>query len=269
MLLHMMRERRSVRVAEASSRGAVAVVPHAARRSVAVVVFVSSVVVAVLGARYAGVDGPGRWDALGMTVVDRGLAPYSGDLRAAARLLSPTVAGAAALLVAGIAVITRRPRLAIVALVGAAMTGTATTVLQKLVDRRLNGTEALPSGHTAAATALAVAVVLLWVSAARRRAGLVTALGVAAVLLTGTAMSTALVAGGLHVPTDTVAGFCTGLSAVLGVALVVDRVAELPRNRRCDRLPIETPDRRGTRCSSPPGPRHDRVNDCDSPASQQ
>lgn len=125
-----------------------------------------------------------------------------------------------------------RPRMALLALGGPALTGVLTSILLKpLVGRTLDGAESYPSGHTGAATALTLVVALLLASAVRSTAARIVIV-VVLTLVVATTMATALVVQHVHYPTDTVGGACTALVAVLTVALVIDRVADRALERR-------------------------------------
>jgi membrane-associated phospholipid phosphatase len=88
------------------------------------------------------------------------------------------------------------------------------------------GGSSFPSGHVANSTALYVALLIALYLVTRRR-GLLSALsGVAAVLLTGIAVSRVYL--GLHYPSDVVAGFLLGLGWALSVGRTVDEIS-LPR----------------------------------------
>lgn len=161
--------------------------------------------------------------------VKTGLSPYRVVLREFVHLAGPPAVGLAVMVLAVVSLLLRNHRLALVVLVGTALTGLATALLQPLIGRTLNGAAAaLPSGHTAGITAAATAAALVVLSVANTRtraAGLLAAAGVFAI---GSTMAVALVANDLHYFTDTLAGFCMAASIVLGTAIGVDLV--------CDRL---------------------------------
>lgn len=136
----------------------------------------------------------------------------------------PIVAVTLAGLLAGALLVIGRRRLAVVAIVGLAVTGVASTVLLKPVIGRTihDGNLSYPSGHTAAVTVLALVVALLAVDLLR--AGRLTGL---LIVLTGAgaaggATAWSQIALNLHYPTDTVGGFCTAMAVVPLTALLVD-----------------------------------------------
>jgi undecaprenyl-diphosphatase len=126
-----------------------------------------------------------------------------------------------------------RPRIALVALAGPALTGVLTVLLKPVVGRTFDGADSYPSGHAGAATALTLVVALLLASAVRSTAARLLIV-VALPLVVAATMATALVVQHVHYPTDTVGGVCAALVAVLAVALVTDRTADRFLARRAD-----------------------------------
>jgi undecaprenyl-diphosphatase len=180
---------------------------------------------AMLSVRYAGVEGPGWLDTHIDAIIRDSLSPYQTSLRRFVGIAGPlaVITVSTVIILADLALL--RGRLAVVALVGPALTGLVTMTLQPAIGRTLDGDYALPSGHTAGATAAATVTALFAVSLAGRRLRLVGLLGATGVLLVGAAMGVALVVNGLHFITDTVAGFCTAVAVVLGTAVAVDFAA--------------------------------------------
>ncbi|MET8851139.1 phosphatase PAP2 family protein [Amycolatopsis sp. NPDC004625] len=130
-------------------------------------------------------------------------------------------------LLAGVCVLAKRLRTAVLTVLGVVATVAVTTVLKPIVGRTIHGEFlSYPSGHTAMATALALVVALLLTDrlCLGRGAAVVLALGLAVVA--GVAMGWAEVALGAHYPTDALGGFCTALAVVPGTAWVLDRVAD-------------------------------------------
>ncbi|WP_232664353.1 phosphatase PAP2 family protein [Pseudonocardia sp. TRM90224] len=205
-------------------------VPKPMRATLLAMIGLAAVVFTVLAVRYAGDSEPSRFDERAEGVVDAA----TNDRSRLSRLiisLSPVHMIVLIAIFVVICLALRRWRLAVVALLGPGLTGIATTMLKPLVGRTLEGGFAYPSGHTAAATALgivtALIVVSLWLP--DRFVGVLVVLGFAG--LAGSAMAVALVTNNFHYPTDTIGGFCIAVVVVLGVALIVDRIAEMRRGK--------------------------------------
>ncbi len=198
----------------------------------------------MLGILFAGDSEPGTADArVGEALYGVG-SPWRHIALATDFLGEP---GGAVLLV-GAAVtgclLLRGPRAAVLVVVGAGLTVGTATLLKSLVGRTIHdGNLSYPSGHTAFATALAVAVALL----ATGRLGLGgtagTSLVLAAALMAGAAMGWAQVALGAHYPTDVLGGWCTALAVVPATAWLTDRTADRLNDRRADRRADRRPDR--------------------------
>lgn len=193
------------------------------RRPMGVVAVLSGLVVAVLAIRYAGEAAASPLDlraqlAVATLLPEAGtgalLIDFVGDPRATAVL--------AALLAVACLALGRR----LVAVVGPTLTGVATTVLKPVIGRTINGGFlSYPSGHTAAATALALVVTLLAVDLLRavRLSGVLLILAGAGTA--GALMAWSQVALNAHYPTDAIGGFCAAMALVPGTALLVDRLA--------------------------------------------
>jgi undecaprenyl-diphosphatase len=102
--------------------------------------------------------------------------------------------------------------------------------LKPLVDRRLDGDLAFPSGHATGLAAVATVAVVIVVAGqvGRRLTRAATALVLAGVLTT---VATSLVALGQHYATDVVGGFLVATATVNGLALALDR-CRVPRRGR-------------------------------------
>jgi membrane-associated phospholipid phosphatase len=192
---------------------------------------VASAVLAVLAVRYAGGASP-RWlDVRAESVV----AAVPGGDRSWGVLLSLgslPQAAVVAVMLAAVAQILGRQRLALLAIIGPGFTVAATSVLKPVVGRILEGDFVYPSGHAGAATAFGLVTALLLINIlhlGRVSAALIIAAGA---FLPGGAMSTALIVRGWHYPTDTIGGFCTAVAVVLGTGCLIDRVARW-RDEKC------------------------------------
>ncbi|MCG7203398.1 phosphatase PAP2 family protein [Streptomyces arenae] len=217
--------------------------PPALRGWLGLVAALATMVVGVLGVRYAGHGEPGR--------VDRWFVrPTADSVRPPWRYVALTLdflgepAGSVLVVVACVAgcLLLRRPRAAVLVVAGVGVTVGVTTLLKHLVGRTIHGPGNLsyPSGHTAFFTALALMAALLATDrlGLGRTAG--TSLVLIAALVAGAAMGWAEVALGAHYPTDALGGWCTALAVVPATAWLLDRTAdrptERPTGRRADRL---------------------------------
>lgn len=199
------------------------------RTPIGVAAVLAAVVGAVLAGCYFGGFAAGRLDTWAGTAVqdlwsDPGLGALVIDFVGET---VPAVVLAALLAMACLAL--GRLRLAVVAIVGLGSTGVVTTVLKPVVGRTINGGFlAYPSGHTAAATALALVAMLLLVDLlwTGKLPGVLLVLG--GVVAAGVAMALSQIALNAHYPTDTVGGFCAALAVVPATAWLVDRIPGQP-----------------------------------------
>lgn len=204
------------------------VLPPSLRARLGAIAALAALVVAVLGVMYAGHGQPGRVDRwLVDPTADSVRPPWRHVAQALDFLGEP--AGAAlllAVLVTG-CLLLRSPRAAVLVVAGAGLAVGTATLLKQVVGRTIHGDDNLsyPSGHTAFATSLALAVALLATGrlALGRAAGL--SLVLVAALAAGAAMGWAEVALGAHYPTDALGGWCTALAVVPATAWLVDRAA--------------------------------------------
>ncbi|MFD9333953.1 phosphatase PAP2 family protein [Streptomyces sp. NPDC060028] len=218
-----------------TGRTAPAVLPPSLRAWLGLIAALATLMVVVLGVLYAGHSRPGTVDVWIQSAVD-GVRPpwrnvalaldFSGEPAGAATLVVATVSGCLLL---------RRPRAAVLVVVGVGMTVGAATLLKHLVGRTIHGGYlSYPSGHTAFLTALALVVALLATGrlGLGRTAG--TLLVLAAALVAGAAMGWAQVALGAHYPTDALGGWCTALAVTPATAWLVDRMADRLVDQKAD-----------------------------------
>ncbi|MEV0120432.1 phosphatase PAP2 family protein [Streptomyces sp. NPDC050703] len=205
------------------------VLPPVLRAWLGAVSALAALVVVVLGVMYAGHGRSGtvdRWFVL--PTADSVRPPWRYAALATDFLGEP--AGAAVLVVAAVTgcLLLRRPRAAVLVVVGVGVSVGVTKLVKPLVARTIHGEGNLsyPSGHTAFLTALALVVALVMAgrSGLGRAAGVSLVLGAA--LVAGAAMGWAQVALSAHYPTDALGGWCTALAVVPGTAWLVDRVAD-------------------------------------------
>ncbi len=217
--------------------GAAPLVPRRIRRSATALAVACALVLVALAARYRDTDAAGQLDIAAMSRIQDLLANHSQELWLIVRLGGPVPIFAMAVLLASVSLATRRPRLAVLAFAGPGATGVVTTVLQPLVGRTLEGDFSLPSGHTGVATAISAVAALVVIGLVRTRLVTVAAVAAAVVFAVGTVMGIALIANGLHYPTDVVAGFCAALAIVLVLGLVLDSIKPRARRRSAPGIP--------------------------------
>lgn len=211
--------------------------PPSLRARLGLIAVLATLVVIALGVLYAGHGEPGRVDRWIIDPTADSVRPPWRRVALATDFLGEP-AGAAMLVLAAVTgcLLLRRPRAAVLVVVGVSMTVGTATLLKSLVGRTIHGDDNLsyPSGHTAFLTALALMVAL--VATARlglgRTAG--TLLVLAAALVAGAAMGWAQVALGAHYPTDVLGGWCTALAVVPATAWLVDRMADRLVDRTVD-----------------------------------
>ena len=199
------------------------VLPCGLRTPTAVLAVFGLVTLIVLGALVAGgteagpADGwvplaEGGWHQLAL-VIDFGGEPVGATVLVAA------------LAVAGLA--TGHRRAAVLAVAGPGAAVATTTLLKPLAGRTIYGPENLsyPSGHTAAATAMAIVLALLLVDRLSMRRGTAMTLLLVLAVVAAAAMAWSQVALGAHYETDTVGGFAAAVAVVPATAWLVDRLA--------------------------------------------
>ncbi|MFE2581616.1 phosphatase PAP2 family protein, partial [Streptomyces sp. NPDC059378] len=214
------------------------VVPPVLRRWLGLTALLAALVVVVLGVRFGGESEPGTVDARIGTAL-YGVGPRWRHVALALDFLGEP--GGSVLLVGAIVtgcLLFRRPRAAVLVVAGAGAAVVTATLLKSVVGRTIHGDHlSYPSGHTAFATALALAVALT----ATGRPGLGRAAGMslvlAATLVAGAAMGWAQVTLGAHYPTDVLGGWCTALAVVPATAWLLDRAADRISGRTAYRLP--------------------------------
>jgi undecaprenyl-diphosphatase len=196
------------------------ILPVAIRRPAAVLAVVCAVAFLALAVRYHGDSRAGRFDGW-----------VAGWLGSEARVLSTVSVLAPPLFTALAAVATvtelalRNWRYAALTALGPGLTLLVTELGKVLVDRRIDGSLALPSGHTAGVTSVCLALAIVLIDRARGHVVLGATGGLVVATALGAAMALVMVAGHSHYATDTVAGYCVAVATTLGVAFAIDGVA--------------------------------------------
>lgn len=188
------------------------------------VVLASAAVLGVLALRFGRTTSAGWIDARADHLISRWFGEHAPFLRSVVHLGDTGSVVAIALSIALGCLLIGRYRLAVLAVCGPGITGAATSSLQPLIGRTFEGGFALPSGHAGGSTALVTVLGLVGIAVAgRHRPRRSALLAVLAIGILSSIMSIALVANDEHYWTDTVAGSCTALIVVLGLALIIDR----------------------------------------------
>ncbi|MFF0476969.1 phosphatase PAP2 family protein [Streptomyces sp. NPDC004284] len=212
-----------------------AALPPALRSWLGPVAVLAATAATVLGIRYAGHSRPGAVDARIWAAAQGVGQPWRfvadatdflGEPAGSVLLVAATVTGCLLL---------RRPRAAVLVVVGTGVSVGATKLLKPLVGRTIHGGHfSYPSGHTAFLTAFALVTALLVTGrlGLGRTAG--TALVLAVASAAGALMGWAQVALDAHYPTDVLGGLCTALAVVPAVAWLVDRTADRFADRSAD-----------------------------------
>ena len=211
-----------------AGRSAHTAFPPALRGWLGPVAVLAALVVVVLGVRFAGHHQPGSvdgWIRSAVVGVGPGGQSIALDLDA---MGEPTGAVTLVVTVMVGCLLLRRPRAAVLTAAGTGLAVVTTSLLKHVVGRTIHGENlSYPSGHTAFATAVALAVALLAAERLGRAAG--TLLVLAAALLAGAAMGWAEIALDAHYPTDVLGGWCAALAVVPATAWLVDRTADVGR----------------------------------------
>jgi membrane-associated phospholipid phosphatase len=132
------------------------------------------------------------------------------------RLVNVASVGLVLVVVAGIALVRRRPGAAVAGVALVLLTQVLTQGLKVILPREGAAENSLPSGHVTVITALVIALVLALPAAWRVAVGLLGAVGVAGA-------SVAVMAVGWHRPSDVIAAFGV-IAAVGGALLLLDGV---------------------------------------------
>ncbi|MCU1613568.1 MAG: hypothetical protein JWO98_1108, partial [Frankiales bacterium] len=217
-----------------------ALVPPRLRRAAAGLAGLCAVIVLVLAVRYHGDRQPGRldtWVFLDLLGGFRTQESAMGDLSSFA---SPMSVGLAGVVLAVTFLVSRRPRLAALSVVGPAVTGVVVETGKHVVDRTIHGGLALPSGHTAGATSILLVIALGFLGRTRTHLVWAAVVALVAVAAGASVIGVAMVSQGAHYATDTVAGFSAAVVVTLALALAVDVVRDRRTQRAIDQKDART-----------------------------
>jgi len=197
------------------------IVPDALRRPVAIVAVLATLVVVTLGLTVAGDSAPASFDRAVRQELEISTTVESRWALAVDFAGEPVGLAVLVALLVGVSLLLRRPRVAVLVVLGTGLTISVTSALKPLVGRTIHDIYlSYPSGHTASATAVAMCAVLLVWHRLSRAAALALLYGVAFVVGAAAAWAqSSLVA---HYPSDTVGGWCTALAVVPATALLID-----------------------------------------------
>jgi membrane-associated phospholipid phosphatase len=206
------------------------------RRWPAVVLAACLVIVAVLGGWLAHQAKPGGLDGQVGGWLIAHVRSGRGALRDVGSLGNTNWTVFVFALLAFTCLVTRRYRGALLVVIAAPVAGAVTEyVLKPLIDRRVYGYLAFPSGHLTVVSTMAVALVVLLTGPARWPMPAPLRWLLVAIALTAVpAAAVSVVIDHYHYFTDTIGGTAVGTATVLGTALVVDGVASRRRRRRAD-----------------------------------
>jgi membrane-associated phospholipid phosphatase len=205
--------------------GVAPALPVTLRRPLAMIAFPAAVVVAVLGVLFAGHSVP--------TALDSRLLPGPDGMQGAFYYLGhvvdfggePLGSTLLVLVLGGICLRLRRPRTAVLVVVGTLLTVGMEFVLKPIVNRTIHGSFlSYPSGHTAFATSTALVVALLVIDLRKLSRSAGVALILTLTVLAGAVMGWAEVGLGAHYPTDALGGFCLALAVVPFTAWAIDKL---------------------------------------------
>jgi undecaprenyl-diphosphatase len=134
----------------------------------------------------------------------------------------PLLAIGGSLILAIFFLLRRRREFTLLALAAPALTILAAQFGKHAVGRTIHGHLAFPSGHTAAATSVLMVLGLAVLDRVARRVFLTGIAVLVAVTAVATGVGVALSSLDIHYPTDTIAGYLTGLAVTLGCACAID-----------------------------------------------
>lgn len=200
------------------------ILPNALRRPVVIVSVLAALAVLAVAVIVAGDHRPTTFDRAVRSRLEISTTTESRWALAVDRMGEPIGLAVLVALLVGLSLLLRRPRMAVLSLVGIGLTVSATSTLKPVVGRTIHDVYlSYPSGHTASATAAAMTAALLVWHRLSRGAALALLYGVASVI--GAAAAWAQSSLMAHYPSDTLGGWCTALAVVPTTAWLVDHAA--------------------------------------------
>lgn len=196
--------------------------PAPIRRPAAALAAVCAAAFLVLAVIYHGSRTAGRVDGRLFALLPE--ASMTGRLDRVAET-APWVAFAVVVLTTTALLLAGRRRAAVFAAAGPGLAMLLAEGAKRVIDRTDDGFLAMPSGHTAGITSVAVTLAVLLLQRYRAHVVPAAALGWLGATLVGAAIALVMVILRAHYPTDTVGGYCLAVATVLGVAFAIDRVA--------------------------------------------
>jgi membrane-associated phospholipid phosphatase len=197
------------------------------------VIVLATMVISVLGTRYADQDMPGHLDRVLDALIGHRLHQQGYLTRALSNLGNPDQVALLVAIVAVAAAAARRWSGVLLTVVGTiAAAGITELVLKPLIGRLRFGHLTFPSGHTTGVAAVTIAAAILIGGAGWPRSLAVRVLASLAVAAIAIGVAVSLVAQDIHYSTDTVGGYCVALATVLAVALFLDYCGPRLRTQR-------------------------------------
>jgi membrane-associated phospholipid phosphatase len=190
-----------------------------------------ALIILVLGLIYHDTSSAAPIDTRIASAIAAHIDPDQRILRFIVRLGDPLSIAAIVVVLTMTALLLKRPRAAVLALVGPSACGVAIELMKPLVGRTYHGILTFPSGHTTGITAVATVAAVMAVSFTRSRLFIAIAMAVAGVLIVAIVMAFALLAQHLHYPTDTLGGFLTAMVIVLAGAFCIDAISTCGKSR--------------------------------------
>lgn len=222
----MTARRASLADALATPQGGRPALRHVLRRPAAAVAAVSATGLGLLSIAFAGSEGPSLLDTWIDDRIRYLFVPWAELLQSFITLGSPQSVAISATLLAVSCLALRRVRLALVVVLGSVTAGVLAVALQALISRStVWGGLALPSGHSAGMTAIAMCCALVALSLTDSRPGITATVGMGVLGVSGV-FGIALVTNHHHYVTDAVAGSCLSISVLLSLARAVDAICE-------------------------------------------